>query len=125
MATFGIPWPHSIHQVLDYLNELAERPCAYSKPENVVSALASLEKCGAVGPQDRLSTQTLLLRFLDNIKMELATSRGLTRKAGLFTLSIVVALEFYVMDRTVPRYKRCLAWIRLVKLWTSARFDDF
>ena len=111
-------------QTRTWLLATSGKPCAASKPESVIAALSFLEKCGSVEGGERISEGPLLLKCLDNIKMELAVHKSPTKKAGLFPVVIVVALELYVLDRQQPRYKRCLAWVRLVKLWTAARFDD-
>ena len=37
---------------------------------------------------------------------------------------MVMALELYVGDLTWPTYKRALAWVKLLRIWTVMRQDD-
>ena len=39
-------------------------------------------------------------------------------------LAIVISLELCVVDVSNPIYCRGVAWLRLVKIWASLRFDD-
>ena len=42
----------------------------------------------------------------------------------MLLLSIIVALELIIVSpRAVPRFDRAYAWVRLVKVWASLRFD--
>eukprot|EP00971_Amphidinium_carterae_P305936 6079622-Amphidinium_carterae.1 len=45
------------------------------------------------------------------------------RRAPLFALAMMASLELYVTS-TRPKYKRALAWVRLVKCWGCLRSDD-
>ena len=88
------------------------------------SALSLLEKAGGVPEAMRISVNPFWKNAVAGVDLSLAKGRLETKKAPVFFLSMVIALQLYIMNKERARFTRALAWIRLVKLWGSLRSDD-
>jgi hypothetical protein len=119
-----VQWPATDGQLIDYLHERLEEPCSRSVPQGILSMISFLEKCGGVESPDSLAGKSVIRKAFDQAEMILAEGCPVPKKANMFPLLLVVAMELAVMDECTPRYIRCLAWFRLTKLWASMRFDD-
>ena len=120
----GAGWPGSAGDVVDYLHDRSEEPCARTVPASIVGALSFLEKAGGVPLEARLSLDSLVASTADYLTVSLSKGAAPTKKAAMVLLCMVMSLELYVVDVTRPLYCRGVAWLRLVKIWASLRFDD-
>ena len=121
----SVSYPRHVGDVLDYLEDLKGQDCGKTVPAAMMSALMVIERVGGVVPEDRISEHPLLKSNLKALEasLRLGTGGTVVHKAPPFCLKMVIALELYICsDR--PRYKRGLAWVRLIKLWCCMRFDD-
>ena len=124
LRVLGTCWPTSASEVVDYLHDRAEEPCARTVPASVLGALSFVEKAGGVPLEVRLSGDSLVVSTVESLTVSLSKGSSPTKKASMILLGMVMALELYVMDSSRPRYCRGVAWLRLVKAWASLRFDD-
>ena len=124
-AVFGLRFPATEAQVIDYMRDRADEPCGKTCLRSFVSALAFIEKGGAVAPSDRLSARAAVQEALGEWTLEVVGSKGTTRrKANPLFVAMMVSLELTVINPDVPPYKQAFAWFKLVKTWGSLRFDD-
>lgn len=110
--------------VLDFLEELAAQPCGKTVPEAFLNTMAFMERVAGVPSGERLSKHVAVQRAVEQITCQLETGAAPPRKARPQPLMLLIALELWVMETSVPRYCRALAWVKLVKFWTSSRSDD-
>ena len=64
------------------------------------------------------------MKAVDTAALEASQGKPTTRRAPRFPVAILAALEVAVSDRALPTYLRGVAWLRLVKIWGTLRFDD-
>ena len=124
LRVIGTCWPGSAGDVVDYLHDRAGEPCARTVPSSILGALSFVEKAGGVPAEDRLSADYLVTSTMESLTVSLSRGAAPTKKSAMVLLGIVLSLELYVVDDSRPRYCRGVAWLRLVKIWASLRFDD-
>jgi hypothetical protein len=125
MLSYGVPYPITIGQMLDYLRDLEESgSCPRSAPEDVAAAWAFVEKAGGVRSSERLTDLTLWTRNVQALKARLLVGNTLVRKAPHFSVAMILSLELLVCSCERPLFVRALGWLRLLKCWTSMRWDD-
>ncbi|CAE8608117.1 unnamed protein product [Polarella glacialis] len=122
VATFGLMWPASSGQVVDYLVDRAAEPCGKTVPAAAVAALRFFERVGEV--EDPIADSVLLLSTVSRLEVQLATNAAPAKKAPLYFLSMMVSMELIVACGDFPLYYRAFAWYKLVKVWASLRSDD-
>ncbi|CAE8672430.1 unnamed protein product [Polarella glacialis] len=122
LATFGVGWPAYASQVVDYIEDRAAEPCGKTVPATAISALRYFEKVGEVVCP--MADSALLLSTVSRLEVQLATNSAPTKKAPLYFLSLLVAMELFVACVDFPLYYRAFAWYKLVKVWASLRSDD-
>ena len=123
LRSYGCCWPQSSAQLIDYLEARAQEPCGKTVPQSILSALSFIESCADVDRNARLSQRTEMQATVDSLTAELGVGRPPVQRAWPMPIVFLVALELYVVsDREL--YKRALAWVKLVKVWTGMRFDD-
>ena len=83
-----------------------------------------MESLGRVPDVDRISNDELWKNHVKSWTAELALDAPPRKPAEMFTVSMVIALELYVVDETAPSFLRCLAWVVLCMVWASLRCDD-
>ncbi|CAE8624964.1 unnamed protein product [Polarella glacialis] len=122
IATFGQSWPSSAGQVVDYLEDRAQEPCGRTVPATAISSLRFFEKVGEV--EERLADTSLVLSTVSRLEVQLSTNSVPTKKAPMYFLSLLIALEMFVVCERYPLYYRAFAWYKLIKVWASLRSDD-
>jgi hypothetical protein len=117
-------WPSSAAHMVDYLEDLARGGCGKTVPAAVAAALAFLEKIGAVSSSQMISRNAMYINTTDVIVMQAQQNSAAVKKAPSMLIAVLISMELYVCDASKPRYKRGIAWTKLIKNWTSMRFDD-
>ena len=120
----GSPWPTTSSDIIDYLHVRLDEPCGASVPQSLLQAIVWVEKVAGLEDQDRVSLRPEVGRAFAAASSELGLTAPPTRRAPRFPVAILAAFEKYLMDGTNPDYLRGLAWIRLVKVWATLRYDD-
>ena len=123
-------FPASEQEVLDYFKVRQAEGAARGVYKTLLTTLNFFEAAGEVEAPDRLSSR----QSLANAALEAAAQKareadaaGETRdkhQAPALPLVLVVHLERVVLDLRRPVYQRAFAWYRLVRHWSSLRFDD-
>lgn len=120
----GSPWPTTPSDIIDYLHVRLDEPCGASVPQSVLQAIVWVEKVAGLEDKHRVSLRPEVGRAFAAASSELGLTAPPTRRAPRFPVAILAAFEKYIMVRTNPDYLRGLAWIRLIKVWATLRFDD-
>ena len=124
LASYAVSWPSGVGMVVDFLEDLAARPCGVSVPSAFIGTLTFMARVGDISIADKLSAKPVVRRCLDQIVMQLESNAEPSRKARPHPLMVIIAMELFVVCDSAPRYFRAFAWAKLVKFWTSSRCDD-
>ena len=121
----GVPWPASVTHFLDYLQCVASSGAGTPALGRAVHDLAFMERAGNVPAEVRISENALVKAAVDEYGFQAASlgSRP-TRQAPQVPLAVIAEFERVVVSRVHPTYVRMFAWYRLVRIWSSMRFDD-
>ena len=110
--------------IAEYLEMLFQEPCSRTVPQSVLEAIAFVEERGGLPKEERVSMSEVINSMVADMTLRLSTFAPLTKKAPQLLSSIIMALELYVEEEDKPKYKRCYAWTKLLRLWTAMRADD-
>ena len=125
MSSFGYSW---FKQARDYYDLVAGRlsePCGRHVPRALLNSIAFAEQAAEVPEDQRLSKNAGVRNFLREMECSRSWLQGrITKKAPPFPLAVVIALEDVVMRKEEKAFVRFFAWIKLLKLWASFRWDD-
>jgi hypothetical protein len=119
-----LAWPTSHLQVVEYLHEAVNEPCARSHPQSLIQALAWMERAGGVRAADQLSKEPLLLRTVDFVVGKLSQGMDPAKQAPRIPMLAIAAMEAYVCNKKMPIYLRYRAFTILFKVWATMRQDD-
>jgi len=124
MCAKGHPWPGTLAEVLDYLDDLCNSGCARTVPDSWLSALGFMEEKGGYPLDKRFSLQPVVISTVRSIAASLATGAAPTRKAPALFVKVLISLELYICDVEQPRFLRGFAWLKLIKVWGALRTND-
>jgi hypothetical protein len=120
-------WPSSAMNLQDYLQELADEPCARTVPAGIMKAVRFMELAGSVMQSEGYGDNQQLWGVVHDLEVQLAKKGGGRdrKQASMFLVSMVVSLELCVCtQREVPEYIIAFAWVKLLKIWGVLRYDD-
>ena len=123
-AVEGSNFPSHLGLLLNYIEELAQEPCARTRLQAVLSSVIFFERVGGVRPESAISSEVLVRNLVSVRASELEAGAPPTKQAPALALIIVMALESVVVDEGQKKFIRAFAWTRLLKLWTSSRAND-
>ncbi len=121
----GVAWPTDIGQMIDYINDLEASNCARTVPVSVGCALTFFERISGLPDALCISTMVFWQQSLNAVICQVAESLGTVpvNKAPQPAVAMILSLELYVCSGR-SRFKRFLAYCRLLKIWMILRFDD-
>ena len=121
---YQVHFPRHVGDLLQYLEDVLASGCGKSVPGTIMAALIVLERTGGVPRSDKISENIMWVGAVAQAEAAIKSVQGATiHKASPFLLMMIISLELYVCS-SGPRFKRGVAWLRLVKLFTCMRFDD-
>ena len=121
----GDHWHASLNVILEYLESQADEPQPRSWFLRFRAAINFVEEAGEVPQVLRFGMQDSFLNSIsDIVKHLIAGAPAAPKKAMLFPIALVVALELAVIAADLPLYDRLYAWFKLVRLWIIARGND-
>jgi hypothetical protein len=123
-AVHQAPWPTHVVQLVDYLTDLVAGGAPRSAPSQVAGMVSFMEVAGSVPQGQRLSQHPLWVAAVRAAAADLDGSRAMPYQAPQFPITVVASLELYVMDVKHPKFRRFVAWVRLVKVWSAMRSGD-
>ena len=116
-------WPEDVAPLIDYVEERIWLGCGKSVPGDLQAALTILEDAGAKDDV-KLSKNSIWVAHLKSWSVQLQSLHPERKRAPRFTVSILLALEVYLMEVRQPLYRRALAWVVLLLVWCCMRVDD-
>ena len=120
---YGVTWPRSEGQIIDYLEERALEPCGHTVPSSLLQSLQLLESVGGQDKEKRLGGSPILFNVVKNLEKDLATGGPPRKTAPVFTVAMVMSAEFLVVSHQGD-VARMMAYIMLLMVWGALRTDD-
>lgn len=117
--------PTSGVQLVDYLYAREEEGVGPSIPIAVSQAVHWFEKVAGIHDAERMSDAPLVRMAVEELTTRLESKAPPVRRAPRMLVAFLPALEALVMNEKERSWVRAGAWIKLVKVWASLRFDDF
>ena len=111
-------------QVADYLFAREEEGLGPSVPIAVASALGWFEKVAGQPTGSRLVDNPFVQIVVQDLTRKLQERSPPVRRAPRMPSAFLSALEAVVVSESQPASVRVAAWVKLVKVWASLRFDD-
>ena len=121
---YNVPWLRYAGYLIGYISLRMEEPCGKSVPSSLFKALVFLETSAEVPPDRRISGSMALQHFLMEIERSDVWQPKSKTKAARWTVEMVLALEHIIMDKDKEKFKRVMAWYKLIKLWGALRSHD-
>ena len=81
VQAFGVRWPETMSQVLDYLHARAAEPCSPSVPQVFMQALAWFERTASIPPSLQFNKADILRRTVDSVLELVACGSGPSKQA--------------------------------------------
>ena len=122
--TSGREFPVSSTQLVDYLYAREEEGMGASIPMAVMKAAAWFEKTAGVTEMEALTAGPLVQMVASELTRKLEDRSPPIKRAPRLLACFVPALEEVVMDKYEVEATRVGAWLKLLKIWASLRFDD-
>ena len=110
--------------LVDYMYAREEEGMGPSIPLAVSTAVARFERTAGTPEEEQLMSQTFPQIVMKELTKRLEQNAPPVRRAPRWLGCFVAPMETLVIDGAVPFEVRVCAWFKLVKLWTSMRFDD-
>ncbi|CAE7799767.1 unnamed protein product [Symbiodinium sp. CCMP2592] len=123
-AVEGTVFPTHLGILMNYVEELAQEPCARTRLQSVLSAVIFFERVGGVKAEASISSHVLVRNLVRVRTAELEAGAPPTKQAPALALIMVMSLEAVVVNSAHKKFVRAYAWARLLKLWTSSRAND-
>ncbi|CAE7733651.1 HET-E1 [Symbiodinium sp. CCMP2592] len=123
-AVEGTVFPTHLGILMNYVEELAQEPCARTRLQSVLSAVIFFERVGGVKVEASISSHVLVRNLVRVRTAELEAGAPPTKQAPALALIMVMSLEAVVVNSAHKKFVRAYAWARLLKLWTSSRAND-
>ena len=116
--------PFRGEQLVDYLLAREEEGMGATVPLSVGKGVAWFEKLARYDGDQMMSSAPLVETVVRDLLRKLEDKAPPRRRAPRMLSAFVPALEQIVMDRLREDNVRAGAWVRLLKIWSSLRFDD-
>ena len=123
MHVFGAPYPASISQLLSFADDYFTADTGKTVPLNIAVTLQFMEKAGGIRAENQLSQHILWKGYIESATASAQVGRTTVKRAPMFTTAMIISLEILVCSPG-PRYRRAMAWLRLVKIWAGLRGGD-
>ena len=111
-------------QLVDYLHAREEEGIGASVPLAVSKAVSWFEKLACFEAEEQMSNDVLVQLVVRGMLKRLEDKTPPRKRAPRFLSCFMPALERLVTNRGEPERLRLGAWVKLVKVWASFRFDD-
>ena len=131
LATSRGPWPLDTAVVLEYFEVRRSEGAPRTAYSLLLSVLHFLEGAGELAEADKLFCNPALTNAEKELSLAAAAtaaqnlgSRQARGRALQLSLAVVAALERAVLNTELPDYNRTFAGFRLLRHWSSLRWDD-
>ena len=108
----------------EYLYHRFDEPCGPTVPPFIVKAVAWFEKTATLNSWDRVADSRVVYNVRDHIVEVLARSAPPVKRAPRYPAVMFEAFEDLVHNDRMCVGLRIMAWVKLLKLCGTLRFDD-
>ena len=119
----GAP-PVSSAQLVDYLHAREEEGMGASVPLSVGKSVAWFENLSGTEQSSWMSSDSFVEVVVKDLLKKLESGAPPRKRAPRMLSAFLPALEEVVMDSEIGCHLRAGAWVKLIKVWASLRFDD-
>ena len=113
-----------VGDLIEYLFARYDEPCGPTVPPLIVKAVVWFERTACIDPRERIGESQVVCSVRDYIVDMLSRDRPPTQRAPRYPVVMMEAFEHMVEDESLRVGFRLVAWIKLVKLWATLRWDD-
>ena len=108
---------------IDYIFFRRDEPCGKTIPNTFLQAVKWIENKAGISENLRFSSSMALKAIVERVSAELQGNSPPIKRAPRMFLRISEEMESYILCQGHPVYLRCVAWIRLIKVWATLRYD--
>lgn len=123
-AARGEAVSHEVGDLVEYLFTRFDEPCGPTVPGLIVKAIAWMERTECLDVRERIADSQVVCSVRDYIVEMLSKDRPPTQRAPRYPVVMMESLEHVVEDESLRVGFRIIAWVKLVKLWATLRWDD-
>ena len=113
-----------VGDLVEYLFSRFDEPCGPTIPPLIVKAVVWFERIADLDRRERIGESQAVCSVRDYLVEMLSRDKPPTQRAPRYPVVMMEAFEHIVEDETLRVGFRLVAWIKLVKLWASLRWDD-
>ena len=113
-----------VGDLVEYLFVRFDEPCGPTVPPLIVKSVVWFERVADLDPRERIGESQVICSVRDYLVGMLSKDKPPTQRAPRYPAAMMEAFEHVVEDDTLRVGLRLVAWIKLVKLWASLRWDD-
>ena len=114
----------SVAAFCEYLFHRFDQPCGPAVPPFIVKAVAWFEKTSMLPSWDRVADSQLVKSVRDHVVGVLSRKSPPVKRAPRYPAVVFEAFEDVVLDDRRCVGFRVMAWVKLIKLWGTLRYDD-
>ena len=108
---------------IDYVFFRRDEPCGKTIPNTFTQAVKWIENKAGLLDDLRFSSSMAFKAIVERISAELQGNSPPIKRAPRMFSRIIEEMESYILCQDRPVYLRCIAWIRLIKVWATLRYD--
>jgi hypothetical protein len=108
---------------IDYIFFRRDEPCGKTIPLTFLQAVKWIEMKAGLDQAYCFSSSVAFKAVVERVSAELQSEAPPIKRAPRMFARIVEEMESYVLCQDRPVYLRCIAWIRLIKIWATLRYD--
>ena len=123
-AVRGMSASPEVGDLVEYLFTRFEGPCGATVPPLIVKAVVWLERVADIDPRERIGDSQVVCSVRDYLVEMLSKEKPPTQRAPRYPVVMMEAFEHVVEDESQRIGFRLVAWVKLVKLWATLRWDD-
>ena len=123
-ATKGVQDYPEPGDLVEYLFTRYDEPCGPTIPGLIVKAVTWMERTAEGDVRGRIGESHVVASVRDYIVDMLSKDAPPTKRAPRYPAVFIESMEAMVEDETLRIGIRLVAWIKLVKIWGSLRWDD-
>ena len=123
LRRYGLRYSSDVGLFIEYLEMLADEPCGRTVPRTRLCALAMMEMFADFDPDERVSSDRLVIETVNSLEVKLGVNANEPIKATLVPLVLIMALELYTASNR-KKFLRFVACNELLKVYGVMRGDD-
>ena len=108
----------------EYLFHRFDEPCGPTVPPFIVKAVAWFEKAAMLDSSERVADAQVVFNVRDHVVGMLSRNAPPVRRAPRYPAVLFEAFEDMVLNDRMCVGIRIVAWVKLLKLWGTLRYDD-